>query len=159
MIAVELVPVTAENLRAVCRLDAGDGGRHVAPNVMSMAQAAVHPEAWPRAIVVGGEIVGFLMLEDGALAGGGGPPRYGLWRLMIDRAHQGRGIGQAAVRALIAHVRTRPGADALSVSYVPEADDDRLPRFYGGLGFAPTGEVDEGEVVMSLRLVPPPAAG
>jgi diamine N-acetyltransferase len=148
-----LVPVTRDNLRAVCKLDAGDAGKHVAPNVMSMAQAAVYPDAWPRAIEVDGELVGFLMLEDSMLAPGATlPAEYALWRLMVDKAHQGRGIGHAAVSALIEHVRTRPGAETLLVSYVPEPDDDGLPRFYGSLGFEPTGEVDEGEVVMALQL-------
>jgi diamine N-acetyltransferase len=148
--ALKLVPVTRDNLRAVCALDAGDGGRQVAPNVMSMAQAAVHGEAWPRAIEVDGELVGFLMLYDPSLVSEPHEPDYYLWRLMIDREHHGRGYGRAAVLELIEHVTKRPGATRLLVSYMPPAD--HLARFYASFGFVPTGEVDDGEIVLALPL-------
>jgi len=47
-------------------------------------------------------------------------------------------------------VRARPGVDRLMLSYVPPAD--HLARFYGSFGFEPTGEIDDGELVVSLRL-------
>ncbi|HSV69447.1 MAG TPA: GNAT family N-acetyltransferase [Methylibium sp.] len=145
-----LEPVTAANLDAVCALQAGDGGRQVAPNQRSMAQAAVTPEAWPRAICVDGVPVGFLMLYDPSLSTAPEEPDFYLWRLMIDVAHQGRGHGSAAVQALIAQVRTRPGATRLTLSYVPPAP--ALERLYRGLGFAPTGRTIEGELEMSIAL-------
>ena len=145
-----LDPVTADTLDAVCALQAGDGGRQVAPNQRSMAQAAFTPEAWPRAVCVDGVPVGFLMLYDPSLTAAPEEPDFYLWRLMIDTAHQGRGHGRAAVRALIEHVRTRPGATRLTLSYVPPAP--RLERFYGGFGFVATGRVVEGELEMALAL-------
>ena len=51
---------------------------------------------------------------------------------------------------VIDHVRTLPGATELLVSWVPAAGGPE--PFYLGLGFEPTGEVDEGEVVARLRL-------
>jgi diamine N-acetyltransferase len=150
---VRLVAVTRDNLRALCKLDAGDGGTQVAPNVMSMAQAAVHPEAWPRAIEADGRLVGFVMLYDPTLAPPAHPPEqphFYVWRLMIDREHQRGGLGRAAMQRVIEHVRARPEVDRLLLSYVPPAE--HLARFYGSLGFEPTGEVDDGELVMSLRL-------
>jgi diamine N-acetyltransferase len=147
---VELRPITRDNLAAVIALDAGDGGVQVAPNVRSMAQAAVYGEAWPRAIYAGGEPVGFVMLYDPSLVEAPEEPHYFLWRLMIDRAQQRRGLGAAAVRALIDHVRMRPGARELRVSYVE--GQHALRRFYEGLGFVATGEVDDGEIVMAVAL-------
>ena len=41
-------------------------------------------------------------------------------------------------------------AEELLLSYVP--GEGSPEGFYRGLGFEPTGEVDEGEVVMRLRL-------
>jgi diamine N-acetyltransferase len=150
---VRLVPVTRDNLRALCKLDAGDGGVQVAPNAMSMAQAAVHSEAWPRAIEADGQLVGFVMLYDPSCAPPAHPPEqphFYVWRLMIDRAHQRSGLGRAAMQQVIDHVRARPGAERLLLSYVPPAE--HLARFYGSFGFEPTGEIDDGEVVMSLPL-------
>jgi diamine N-acetyltransferase len=150
---VTLVPVTRDNLRAVCALDAGDGGVQVAPNVMSMAQAAVNPEAWPRAVEADGKLAGFVMLFDPSLAPPGRPPsepHFYLWRLMIDRAQQHRGLGREVMRLVIGHARTRPGIERLLLSYQPPAE--HLARFYGSFGFEPTGEVDDGEIVMALKL-------
>ena len=65
---VELVEITKDTVRAVCKLDAGDGGRQVAPNAESIAQAYFEKEAWFRAIHAQGELVGFLMLWDPTLA-------------------------------------------------------------------------------------------
>ena len=75
-------------------------------------------------------------------------PEYYLWRFMI--AAEGKGYGRRAMHLLIDHVRTRPMARELLLSYVP--GDGNPERFYGGLGFEPTGEINEGEIVMRLRL-------
>jgi diamine N-acetyltransferase len=69
---------------------------------------------------------------------------------MIDKSHQGKGYGRAAVEALVGHVRTRPGAQRLLVSHVKSAD--RLSRFYQSLGFQYTGVEDSGELVMARAL-------
>lgn len=154
---VRLEPVTGKTVGAVCRLDAGDDGRQVAPNAVSIAQAYFEPAAWFRAIhadtpIQTDALVGFVMLYDPTRVAVPEMPQVYLWRLMIDRAHQGAGYGAAAVRLVIDHARTLPGMTELRVSHEPETA--RLTRFYQSLGFAYTGEVDDGELVMSLPLRP-----
>jgi diamine N-acetyltransferase len=63
-IDVRLEPITDDNLKAVFGLEAAPGqDAFVAPNPWSLAQALVEGEkAWPRAIVAGDAVVGFLML-------------------------------------------------------------------------------------------------
>jgi diamine N-acetyltransferase len=90
------------------------------------------------------------MLYDPTLVEHPEDPDFFLWRLMIDKAHQGKGFGRAAVEALIEHVRTRPGARRLLVSHVQGAD--RLPRFYQSLGFVYTGSEADGELVLERTL-------
>jgi len=143
---VSLKEINRENMRAVCRLDAGDGGKNVAPNAMSIAQAYFYDEAWFRGIFAGDEPVGFVMLNDPKLTPTPENPHYYLWRLMIDKGQQGKGYGHAAVERLVEHVRTRPGASELWVSHVIGAEP--LARFYGSLGFRYNGEEDDGELVM-----------
>lgn len=147
---VSLKEVTRETLRAVCKLDAGEGATQVAPNAVSIAEASFYDEAWYRAIYDDDALVGFVMLYDPTLAEKPDEPDFFLWRLMIDRAHQRRGLGHAAVNVLIDHVRTRPGAKKLLVSHMSKAD--ALGRFYGALGFSYTGKEEEGEKVMALNL-------
>ena len=147
---VSLRKVTRETLRTICKLDAGDGATQVAPNAVSIAEASFYDEAWFRAIYDDETPVGFVMLYDPTLAEKPEEPDFFLWRLMIDKAHQRRGLGRAAVKMLIDHVRTRPGAKKLLVSHMNRAD--ALGRFYGSLGFVYTGAEEEGEKVMALEL-------
>jgi diamine N-acetyltransferase len=143
---VELREVTKDTVSSVCKLDAGDGGKQVAPNSVSIAQAYFSPEAWFRAIHAGDTLVGFVMLYDHTLVEAPEEREFFLWRLMIDHRYQGKGYGHAAVERLVEHVRTRPAAERLLVSHVKGAD--RLSRFYQSLGFRYTGKEDEGELVM-----------
>lgn len=145
-----LQEISDATVRRVCRLDAGDGGRQVAPNAASIAQAYFEPAAWFRAIVVDDEPVGFPMLYDPTLSPAPEESQFTLWRLMIDQRWQNRGYGRAAVEQQVGHVRTRPGADALHVSHVKGVE--RSARFHLTLGFEYAGEEDEGELVMRRLL-------
>lgn len=148
--AVHLRPITRETVIAVCKLDAGDDRKQVAPNAFSIAQAYFEDEAWFRAIHDDDTLVGFLMLYDPTLVERPRDNEFFLWRLMIDREHQRRGYGRAAVEALVDHVRTRPGARRLLVSHVKGTE--RLARFYQSIGFAYTGVEEDGELVMERTL-------
>ena len=79
-------------------------------------------------------------------------PEYYLWRLMIDGPQQGRGYGRRALEQLIDYVRGRPGATALTTGAYP--GDGSPIGFYEKMGFVLTGETDEedGELVMRLEL-------
>jgi diamine N-acetyltransferase len=147
---VTLRPVTADTVRAICQLDAGDSGRNVAPNAVSIAQAYFSPHAWFRAIYADDTPAGFVMLFDPHLAPGAEAPDYFMWRLMVDRAWQRRGIGRQAVQLLVEHVQTRPAAVRLMTSH--NKHDESLARLYTSLGFAYTGEEDDGELVMAREL-------
>jgi len=96
-------------------------------------------------VAADGVPVGFLMLAEDAESA-----TYVLWRFMIDARHQGKGYGRAAIRLLLDHVRSLPGATELRTSWV--AAPGGPEPFYLGIGFQPTGEVDEGEVVGRIAL-------
>lgn len=152
---VTLREITADTVRKVLWLSVGPGQeRFVAPNAVSLAQALFSPEAWYRAVYRGEELVGFVMVSDEKDKQ---PPKekpeIGLWRLMVDQRYQGQGIGAQIVRLVADHARSR-GYDKLFTSYVPGPDGPE--KFYLGLGFMPTGEVDHGEVVAALELDPGP---
>jgi diamine N-acetyltransferase len=145
---VTLEPVQKDNARAVCTLRLGPGQeRFVAPNALSVAQAQFEPTAWLRAVCADGVPVGLvlMMTDDDS-----GQPY--LWRFMIDVRWQGFGFGRAAIDLALAHARTMPGARELLLSYVPAAGGPR--SFYLGLGFEETGQMHEGELVMSKPLAP-----
>jgi len=151
---VSLREITADTVIAVVRLSVADDQKgFVASNAVSLAQALFAPEAWYRAIYSGDEPAGFVMLEDESLLSPApAQPEVGVWRFMIDQRFQRRGIGRAALRRVIEHVRAKGLFTALQLSYVPGPG---CPEpFYKGLGFRDTGRMDGVEVVLELPLAP-----
>jgi diamine N-acetyltransferase len=149
--AVHLREITDDNREAVCALHVRrHQKRFVASVTRSLRDAAAEPEAnpWYRAVYCGEEPVGFVMLSWNAPAGPAAG-RYFLWRLLIDKRHQGRGIGRAALMQIVDLVRAE-GATELLTSYEP-GKGEPWP-FYQRLGFRPTGEIDDGEIVLRLPL-------
>jgi diamine N-acetyltransferase len=143
---VALREVNEDTVRTICNLSVTeDQRRFVAPNAVSIAQAHFSKHAWFRAIYAGETPVGFLMLEDQPKK-----PEYYLWRMMVDARYQRLGFGRRAMHLLIEHVRTRPRATELLTSVVQE--DGGPQAFYERLGFALTGEYEEGEAMMRLPL-------
>jgi RimJ/RimL family protein N-acetyltransferase len=151
--AVELTEVTHDILRDVLHLATHRSQqRFVSPVATSLAQALVPPvedgvtlEPWYRAVRADGELVGFVML---ARAGAGTPEPY-LWRLLIDRLHQRRGIGAAVIR-LVGDQCQEWGHSSVLTSWVPGKGSPA--PMYRSLGFEPTGRLVDGEVEARLDL-------
>ncbi|WP_457513361.1 GNAT family N-acetyltransferase [Streptomyces sp. TE33382] len=119
----------------------------------SLRDAAEHPELvpWPRAVYAGERPVGFVMLADGVAEGNPDVPwPFYLWRMLIDGRFQGRGNGRAALDAVVAHLRSRPGARGLVTSVVP--GEGSPWGFYLRYGFTETGEMFDHERVLRLAL-------
>jgi diamine N-acetyltransferase len=144
---VRLEPITEQNVKAVFDLAVAPGQEgFVAPNAWSLAQAVAEAAiAWPRAVLDDDAVVGFLMLEIDPDEEDGRP--YWLWRLMIGAEFQRRGYGTAAVRLACEEVRRRGGTE-IYTSWVPGPGSPG--PFYERLGFVPTGEIDDGEIVARL---------
>ena len=143
---VTLRPLTRDNLWAVVdlRLHPGQEG-FVADNIDSIANAYVEPTFVPLAVYAGEALVGFSMY--------GQHPENGAWwviRLMIDRDHQGQGYGRAAMEALIALMAERVGCAEIVTSVNPA--NAVAAGLYASLGFRPTGEIEDDEPLMVLRL-------
>lgn len=151
--------VTAENLGAVLALDVtGPQRRYVASVPVSLAQAPHERDCRTHAIVAampsGDEIVvGFAMcqiLDKDEL----GLPTKGdpyVVRFLVDRVYQGRGVGAAALAAIVAHFEAQPVGRTLWLSFVPGAHEPRA--FYARQGFVETGVSDpDGELVLRRPL-------
>jgi len=105
--------------------------------------AAVRP--WFRAVLADGAVVGFVMLTDVSDA----HPQPYLWRLLIDRRHQRRGIGSQVID-LVADQCRAWGDTTLLASWVPGKGSPE--PMYLARGFVPTGEILDGEIVARLEL-------
>ncbi|WP_211278054.1 GNAT family N-acetyltransferase [Couchioplanes caeruleus] len=125
----------------------------VEPVVKSLAEAYVYAEyAWPRLILDGDRVVGFLMAFLDIPWDPARDPedvRSGLWRLNIAAEAQGCGYGRFAVEAVCNEVRARGGSRAY-VTWEPRAGGPE--DFYLKLGFRPTGERSGEQTVGVLDL-------
>ena len=94
----------------------------------AVTDAHARPRMW--SVHAADQVVGFAMISDGipadVLAADDeivGP--YFLWRLLIDERFQGHGYGAATIDAIVAYLRTRPGAGR---SCRPAVRPGRAPR-------------------------------
>ena len=124
----------------------------VATMAQSYADALFPPEEdgevvmpWLRGVIRKGEPAGFIMCAEPTQT----KNEAWIWRLLVDKNHQGYGVGSFAVRSAIERYRNL-GVKRLLVGWVPK--DSSPASFYKKLGFIETGEMLDGEVVAGLGL-------
>jgi diamine N-acetyltransferase len=155
IVTITLREITEDNAESISALRCtADQERFVTSVTESLAEAAEYPHAnpWFRAVYADGRPVGFVMLSWDVEPQ---PPDiigpWFLWKLLIDRRHQGKGYGREVVRQIVELVGGQ-GATELLTSYVP--GEGGPAGFYARLGFVPTGELDpDGEIILR-RIVP-----
>ena len=148
---VKLIEINSDNLAEVRQLATHKSQeRFVAPVDKSFANAlfpellnGVRTRAWLRAVEADGEIVGFIMLALITEA----DPEPCLWRFLIDRKHQRRGIGTMALELAIDECMLMP-ADSMTVFW-GEGPGSPKP-LYLKRGFVPTGIIEDGETEARL---------
>jgi diamine N-acetyltransferase len=143
---VTLQPITSKNLWPVVDLKLDpEQQRFVEINVASIANAYVEPTFVPLAVYAGDEPVGFAMYGQHPESGG-----WWVIRLMIDRDHQGKGYGRAAMEQMIDMMVERVGPEEIITSFVP--DNTVASRLYASLGFRPNGEIEDDEPLVVLNV-------
>ena len=144
-------PVDAGNLEAVLKLQVAAGQRpFVAPVDRSLAQVAYEPAGRAVAMFDGEIAVGMMLLYDARLDKEKAADQLHVWRLMVDARHQKRGYGRLAMDWVVQEAKAW-GVQQVGLSHLD------LPghagAFYQKLGFTYTGEIDDGEHKMVLKLV------
>ena len=149
---VSLREITDENRDAVCALVVDPAQEVFVSSVAeSLEEADATPEGapWYRAIYADDEPVGFIMLSWDATPAPGILGPYFLWRILVDRRHQRQGYGREALAQVVDLLRAN-GVRELLTSYHP-GEGEPWP-FYRRFGFEPTGEIEDGEIVLRLDL-------
>ncbi len=146
---VQLRAVDRENWRDCAKLElhpAQEG--FLAPNVYTIAQSKFETIHRPRAIYEGDTLVGMLCFchedepEDDL-------ELYWLFRFMIDKRYQNRGLGIAALEALLEEVRTL-GGKRLRTMHHPK--NDGAARVYQKFGFTKIGTLDDGDILYEMEV-------
>ena len=148
--AIHFVPVRKANYLECIDLSVDDTQtRYVAPNVFSLVQAAYEPDMYPLAIYSNETMVGFILYDLDAELGA-----WSMSRFMIDKKHQGEGLGRQALNAFLDYFFLTHDVSELYTSV--EIDNAVALGLYESIGFQrqETFEYDAcGEHYIEIRLL------
>lgn len=140
--------ITEDNFNTIMQMKRPEGENFVASNAYSLAEAWLYRDAgdvYPFAVYDDETPVGFMMLdedrEERCLM---------IWRIMFPEEHQNKGYGTEALRQIIRLAQESGKYDFMIIDYAPE--NVIAKHVYEKLGFAPTGEISNGEIVARLDL-------
>ena len=140
--------ITEDNFGTIIRMKRPDNEGFVASNAYSLAQAWLYRDnndVYPFAIYNDEEPVGFMMLdedlEERCLV---------IWRIMFPEEHQNKGYGTEAIKKIVELARECGKYDFMILDYVPE--NKIAEHVYTKIGFRPTGEESNGEIVLRMDL-------
>jgi RimJ/RimL family protein N-acetyltransferase len=151
--SVELVEVHSENADEFARLKTHYSQEEYVAPMLRTYRHALFPESvdgvvtvpWMRGILADGEPAGFMMtsMTNGTQEG------WYLWRMLIDRMHQRRGIGRRALELLIDELRLQE----VPQLYTSCGEGLGSPRpFYDRFGFVATGGLVDHETELVLTI-------
>lgn len=153
--------ITNANIWKVCALEPFEEQKDfVAENIQSLAEAyATRNEsnnALPLAVYNDADLIGFVMIGKGTVGNENESElireNYSLWRLMIDKRYQGRGLGRQTLDAAIDLIRTFPFGEAKKVWLSYEPENTRARDMYRKYGFVENGDMCGNEIVAVYEL-------
>jgi diamine N-acetyltransferase len=148
---LELIELN-ERAREFLRLDVSEDQRRLVASVAeSYADALFPPEdpngpplVWIRGVLRNSEPAGFIMCADQTER----QKDPWLWRLLVDKSHQGFGVGTFAVTSVIERYREL-GMQRILTAWHPS--EGNAGDFYKKFGFIETGEKIDDEIVAEFR--------
>ncbi|MEM0900022.1 MAG: GNAT family N-acetyltransferase [Pseudomonadota bacterium] len=145
MIDVRLGKISRDNFDQVVELELLEAQEKNLPsNVYSIAESTLSDTYFTRAIYADEVVVGFLMYQFGEI-GDFDENECTIWRFMIDRRHQNKGIGKIAMGLVLGEIRAHQRCDLVDIYYDP--DNRAAAKVYAFHGFKPTGTRDDGDVI------------
>jgi diamine N-acetyltransferase len=146
---IKLKSVTADNWEVVVELEFGAGQKDlVASNLYSDAEAQFDPRrapACPLCLEARRRLPEYDEQKTKGKA-----QEASIYRFMIDRKHQGKGYGRAALSKALEEMRAIPGVNRISIRYMPE--NPVAKPFYASFGFMKVGRDRDGKVISVLKL-------
>ena len=132
---VKLVELNEENWYDCCELEVStEQAEFIESNAISIAQTKFEPTLKPYAIYFEEKLVGFLMYNSVQEELDG----YWVYRIMVDKEYQGKGIGKAATNLMVLEMKKLPNATKIVVGYHPM--NAGAHQLYSSLGFLDNGD-------------------
>lgn len=141
---LRLVEVNRDNIWELLKLSVKDEQKSfVATNVVSIAQSKVQEECIPFGVYNDDIPVGFIMYCMDVTDN-----EYWIYRLMVDKNHQGKGYGRRAMELIIDKIKEDKDHNILFISFEPE--NLAAKKLYESMGFVEAGKFVGDEVVYKL---------
>lgn len=136
---ITLRKITPDNIEDVCKLRVSeDQEKFVSTTAHSLAQAYAYREtAYPYAIYADETPVGFLMFGFYECRN-----QYTLWKFLIDKEHQNKGYGRAALLLGIEQMKKQYGIRELYTGVI--LGNEAAEHLYQSVGFRLTGLIENG---------------
>lgn len=141
----KLVEVNESNWRECVKLEVADNQeKFVDRNVFALAEWKFEPENKIKAIYANSSLVGMLAYyyHDGMYG-----EFYWLYHLMIETKHQGKGVGQEAVKLAIEQMRNLGAKDIVTSCH---QENIRAKYIYDKIGFKDNGFLEGGDAFLIL---------
>ena len=145
--SVELKEIRYEHFHQVIDLKVEKEQEKSLPsNLYSIAESSFSSTCFTRPIWCKEDIVGFVMYRFGEDIDD--QHECVILRFMIDKKHQNKGIGNAAMELLLKEIKENDQCNVVLIYY----DDDNIAakKLYTGYGFKPIGKRDDGDVIAIL---------
>jgi len=134
-VRVKILELNVENWYECCKLEVSPEQKgFIEANSVSIAQSKFEPTLIPYAIYFEEKVVGFLMYNSVQEELDG----HWIYRIMVDKNFQGKGIGKAATTLMITEIAKLPNAKKVVVGYHPE--NLGAHHLYSSLGFIDNGD-------------------
>lgn len=132
---VRIEELHADNWYECCKLEVAENQKeYIESNAISIAQSKFEQTLKPYAIYYEEKVVGFFMYNTVPEELDG----YWVYRIMVDKHFQGKGIGKAATKLMIAEMEKSLNAKKIVVGYQP--DNMGAHQLYASLGFIDHGD-------------------
>ncbi|WP_425667346.1 GNAT family N-acetyltransferase [Vibrio tubiashii] len=147
-----LQKIDKSNYMQVCHLQVSrQQEQYLAPNMLSLVEAAYNEDYVARAIYTDDNLVGFFMWVHET------ETKTSIWRFMVAEEHQKQGIGRHALSLAINEIKQRDGIREIEIRYNPT--NPVAKDFYTTFGFVETGmDIEHDDMLAVIELTQQQAA-
>ncbi|MBB1386753.1 MULTISPECIES: GNAT family N-acetyltransferase [unclassified Pseudoalteromonas] len=140
---ISLKEVDSSNYESVCELDVSkEQEEYVACNMWSLVESHYNDGYTCKAIYHNNTPVGFFMWVQET------PIKISIWRFMIDKEQQNKGIGRVALKLAIETIKSTVNLKEIEICYNP--NNPVAKEFYCSFGFQEVGLDADGEDMLAL---------
>lgn len=140
---ISLKRITSDNYEVISLLEVEEHQEdYVASNMWSLVEAAYNENYVVRGIYLSDKPVGFFMWVKE------NHHKIAIWRFMIDKEHQHKGLGRNALRLALNEIKQNKDINEIEICYNPL--NPVAKTFYGSFGFEEIGMDKNGDDMLAL---------